>query len=78
MVFNNIMKIFLPKDRVFYNLFEQVAEKVTLKIEGLRYQNKLKTWSTKTMNLPTRYLPSWAVISLPHLIVRISIIWPPR
>ena len=30
MVFNNIMKIFLPKDRVFYNLFEQVAEKVTL------------------------------------------------
>lgn len=30
MVFNNIMKIFLPKDRVFYNLFEQVADKVTL------------------------------------------------
>jgi hypothetical protein len=30
MAFNNIMKIFLPKDRVFYSLFEQVAEKVTL------------------------------------------------
>ena len=30
MAFNNIMKIFLPKDRVFYNLFEQVADKVTL------------------------------------------------
>jgi uncharacterized protein Yka (UPF0111/DUF47 family) len=24
------MKIFLPKDRVFYSLFEQVADKVTL------------------------------------------------
>ena len=26
MGFNSIMKIFMPKDRIFYSLFEQVAE----------------------------------------------------
>lgn len=30
--FNNIMKIFLPKDRVFYNLFEEVA--ITVEMMG--------------------------------------------
>ncbi len=29
MSFNSIMKIFLPKDRVFFSLFEQVADTVT-------------------------------------------------
>ena len=28
MDFNSIMKIFLPKDRVFFQLFEEVAEHV--------------------------------------------------
>jgi uncharacterized protein len=28
MAFNSILKIFLPKDRVFYSLFEQIADKV--------------------------------------------------
>ena len=28
MDFNSIMKIFLPKDRVFFQLFEEVAERV--------------------------------------------------
>ena len=28
MGFNSIMKIFMPKDRIFYSLFEQVAETV--------------------------------------------------
>jgi uncharacterized protein Yka (UPF0111/DUF47 family) len=30
MAFNSIMKIFLPKDRIFYSLFEEVAGNVTL------------------------------------------------
>ena len=29
MALNNIMKIFMPKDRIFYSLFEEVAEGVT-------------------------------------------------
>jgi hypothetical protein len=28
MDFNSIFKVFLPKDRVFYQLFEEVAEHV--------------------------------------------------
>jgi hypothetical protein len=36
MAFNNILKIFLPKDRVFYQLFENVAE------ELVKMGNKLK------------------------------------
>lgn len=30
MAINNILSIFLPKDKIFYNLFEQTAENVTL------------------------------------------------
>ena len=29
MALNNIMKIFMPKDRIFYSLFEEVAAGVT-------------------------------------------------
>jgi uncharacterized protein Yka (UPF0111/DUF47 family) len=29
MAFNNILSVFLPKDKVFYNLFEQTAQNVT-------------------------------------------------
>ncbi|HPH84225.1 MAG TPA: DUF47 family protein [Ferruginibacter sp.] len=36
MAFNNILKIFLPKDRVFYQLFESVAE------ELVKMGNKMK------------------------------------
>ena len=28
MALNNIMKIFMPKDRIFYSLFEEVADGV--------------------------------------------------
>jgi predicted phosphate transport protein (TIGR00153 family) len=30
MALNNIMKIFMPKDRIFYSLFEEVADGVTM------------------------------------------------
>lgn len=34
--FNSIMKIFLPKDRIFYNLFEEVAVTVELMSQQLK------------------------------------------
>ena len=36
MAFNTLLSIFLPKDKVFYNLFEQTAENVTLMGKLLR------------------------------------------
>ncbi|HRF27415.1 MAG TPA: DUF47 family protein, partial [Ferruginibacter sp.] len=36
MAFNNLLKIFLPKDRVFYQLFENVSEVL------VKMGNKLK------------------------------------
>jgi predicted phosphate transport protein (TIGR00153 family) len=36
MAFNSFMKIFLPKDRVFYQLFEEVAGKVLLMAHKLK------------------------------------------
>lgn len=36
MSFNSIMKIFLPKDRIFYTLFEEVIETVSLMSQELK------------------------------------------
>lgn len=42
MALNSILKIFLPKDRIFYDLFEQVADNVSLmskKLKALVFEN---------------------------------------
>lgn len=36
MAFNSILKIFLPKDRVFYNLFESVADELVMMGDKLK------------------------------------------
>ena len=42
MALNSILKIFLPKDRIFYDLFEQVADNVSLmskKLKSMVFEN---------------------------------------
>ena len=42
MALNSILKIFLPKDRIFYDLFEQVADNVSLmskKLKAMVFEN---------------------------------------
>ena len=51
MAFNNILKIFLPKDKVFFQLFENVAETV------LKMGNKLKeVVNEKDFDTRTKYI----------------------
>ena len=43
MDFNSIFKVFLPKDRVFFQLFEEVAERVNemgIKLKEMAYPKK--------------------------------------
>ena len=58
MAANSFFKIFLPKDRIFYSLFENVAETVNkmgmsrTRTKELGFLVRLKTWNIKMMTIP--------------------------
>ena len=47
MAFNSILKFFIPKDKVFFQLFESVAESVTQMAEKLKEVFQEKEFSKR-------------------------------
>jgi hypothetical protein len=84
MAFNSFLKIFLPKDRVFYELFEKVAftiEKMGKKLKEVVAEpdfDKRGVLIKLIEDTPTIFLQNWAVTLLHPSTGKIYITWPRR
>lgn len=90
MSLSSILKLFTPKDKVFYSLFEEVANTVA-KMGSLMKDvvsesdfdkragliSKMEDLEHVNDDLTHKFLQSLAGISLPHLIAKIFTIWLP-